>query len=279
MNGITASQYAGFEATWPMVTVRYRTDTKEQRFVWANPAALKALQEGGKDYPDGAVFAKIGFMSEEDPAFRSSLVPSGVRRYQFMVRDKKKYASTGGWGYALFDTNKVTYEGDHVQQAQACHACHQLVPEKQYVFSKPVSFAPSPIQPAPESPNETDVTPVVDAVKFETISVAKLPEAVKRNLAAGFKSIRSVKGELRNHVFRGTIDEIRPSLIDEAKKSGIPAALISSKDGQFALVHVSKEKKACAQGQAMKSIFSSIFPSSDKGASPYLIVAYQDLCI
>src|ERR1035437_2450819 len=128
MNGISYSDYANFEEKWKFITVRYRMDTSEQRFIWANASALQTLEAGSADYPDGAVFAKIGFMTEEDPAFKSSRVPSGALRYQFMVRDKKKYATTGGWGYALFDGNKTTLAGNPANQAQACFGCHQLVP-------------------------------------------------------------------------------------------------------------------------------------------------------
>lgn len=275
MNGIRYKTYDGFEDKWKMITVRYRTDTSEQRFVWANPIALKALEAGAKDYPDGAVFAKIGFVTEEDSAFQSSRVPSGALRYQFMVRDKKKYAATGGWGYALFDGNKTTYEENPTRQAEACYACHRIVPDRGQVFSTPLkisAFAKSPTTRKSEEP------PSLSAIKFVTLPLAKTPEIVQRSLPKA-DSVRSVSGPLTAHVFRGTIDEIRPALIEEAKKTGLPAALIGDDGEQFSAVYLNPDKKDCSKGKSLKAVFSTKVPSNNQGASPYLVVAYQDLCL
>ena len=275
MNGISYKTYAGFEDKWKFITVRYRSDTKEQRFVWGNAKALETLEAGRTDYPDGAVFAKIGFATEEDPAFKSSLVPSGSKRYQFMVRDGKKYADTGGWGYALFDGSKVTYEGDPKLQAQACFACHQLVTNRGQVFSVPLkisAFAAKP-PPAPLNPDYE-----IDTVKFATIDKQSLEPDVRMHLP-DVKQLRSVQGELRKHVFRGTIDEIRPSLVDEARRSGMPAALISDKSIQFALIYQDKARKDCPKNKSFKSVFATEVPSPEAGAPAFTVVATQKLCL
>lgn len=275
MNGISYKDYEGFEDKWKFVTVRYRSDTGEQRFTWGNEPAMKALESGATDYPDGAVFAKIGFATEKDPSFESSMVPSGAKRYQFMVRDKKKYASTGGWGYALFDGNKLTYDVDPKAQAMACYACHKLVPERGEVFSQPLKISSFAAKvPAPVENGEVRVS----AVKFETLPLKKLPEVVRRSLPERSRGVRSVTGELRNNVFRGTIDEIRPTLVEEVKRTGLPAALVALKDSQFAAVYPDPGRKDCNK-KSYKSVFSTQVPSTDPGASGYLVVAYQDLCL
>ncbi len=275
MNGISYKDFEGFEDKWKFVTVRYRGDTGEQRFTWGNDLAIKALEAGSTDYPDGAVFAKIGFATEKDPSFESSMVPSGAKRYQFMVRDKKKYASTGGWGYALFDGAKLTNDGDPKTQAMACYACHQLVPERGEVFSQPLKISSFAAKVPPPAENK-EVH--VSAVRFETVPLRKLPEFVRRSLPEKSRSIRSVKGELRNNVFRGTIDEIRPSLVEEVKRTGLPAALVALSDSQFAAVYPDPNRKDCKK-KSLKSVFSTQVPSTDPGASGYLVVAYQDLCL
>lgn len=275
MNGISYSNYEGFEEKWKFVTVRYRSDSGEQRFTWGNDLAMKTLEAGSVDFPDGAVFAKIGFATEKDPQFESSMVPSGAKRYQFMVRDKKKYASTGGWGYALFDGNKLTYDGDPMAQAQACYACHLLVPKRGQVFSQPIKISAFAAKvPAPIENKEV----AVGAVKFETVPLKKFPEVVRRSLPEGSPKVRSITGELRNNVFRGTIDEIRPTLVEEVKRTGLPAALVASRDAQFAAVYPDGRRKNCAK-KSYKSVFSTQVPSNDPGASAYLVVAYQDLCL
>jgi hypothetical protein len=96
MNGFTYKDFNGFEQKWKFVTSRYRKDTGEFRVVYANPLAWKTLVSNGKEFPDGAMFAKIGYGLADDPIFPSSLVPDKIRRYQFMVRDHRKYKDTDG---------------------------------------------------------------------------------------------------------------------------------------------------------------------------------------
>ncbi len=271
MNDIKYKDYEGFERKWQLITVRYRDDSHEQRFVWANEKAVKALKAGTTDYPDGSVFAKIGFITEEDPAFVSSRVPSGAMRYQFMVRNKEKYASTNGWGYALFAGNKKTMEIDPKAQTAACNACHNLVPQRGYVFSQPLKIIATDFK----QPFNTK-TPELNAIKFADAKTSSLPDVLRRNLPS-FKSVRLVTGEIRNHVFRGTIDEIRPTLILESMKHQRPAVLLSKDERQFAVIY--PDKNHCKDGHSLKSVFSTEVPNPAKGALPSFAIVWQDLCI
>lgn len=90
MNGYSFKEYKDFPQKWKLVTVRFRKDIDEMRFVYANELAFKALQSGTGKYPDGAIFGKLGVRSKDDPEFASSMVPSGVHRYQLMVKNSKK---------------------------------------------------------------------------------------------------------------------------------------------------------------------------------------------
>lgn len=116
MNGYSLKQFPNFIKNFHFVTVRYRKDTSEMRLTYANDKAWGALLAGGTHYSDGAVFAKIGIMTKQDPAFTSSVVPSGGKRYQLMVMHHKKHAATDGWGYALFDMDGKTFGQDPVEQ-------------------------------------------------------------------------------------------------------------------------------------------------------------------
>jgi hypothetical protein len=51
---------------------------------------------------------------------------------QFMVKDSKRYASTGGWGFAHFDDGKPGSETVH----NACFACHAIVSDRDMVFNR-----------------------------------------------------------------------------------------------------------------------------------------------
>jgi hypothetical protein len=51
---------------------------------------------------------------------------------QFMVKDSRKHASTGGWGYAQFNDGKPADEA--VQQT--CSPCHQAAKARDFVFTR-----------------------------------------------------------------------------------------------------------------------------------------------
>ena len=123
MNDIKYAEYHNFQQDWTLITIRFRKDTGEMRLVYANEIALQNLKKGNFNYPDGAVFAKAGILTGVDSQFPSSLVPRAVRRYQIMVKNKKKYATSDGWGYALFDAEGKTYPEEPKATQAACHAC------------------------------------------------------------------------------------------------------------------------------------------------------------
>lgn len=67
---------------------------------------------------------------------KSSVVESAVN-VQFMVNDSKKYAATGGWGFADFKNGKPGDEAPH----KTCFACHQPARDRDFVFAR---YAPIP---------------------------------------------------------------------------------------------------------------------------------------
>lgn len=238
MNGYYLKDYAGFwkNPDWHFVTVRFRKDTGEMRLTYANDLAWKALLAGGKEYPDGAVFGKVGLLTTEDPSFTSSAVPKGARRYQLMVRDAKKWKDTNGWGYALFDGTGKAIAEDQDIASMACYACHALVPERGDVFSEQFNMDISATLPSPGLPQAE----AISRIEFETVKAEALPEKVRDKLPKNFEDARLVQGKLMLHLFRGTIDEIRPTLVKETVKSGKPAALISKDGTLFSVVYADK---------------------------------------
>jgi hypothetical protein len=55
---------------------------------------------------------------------------------QVMVKDSKKYAATGGWGFGDFKDGKPGDETLH----KACFACHEPVKDRDFVFTHYASF-------------------------------------------------------------------------------------------------------------------------------------------
>jgi Cytochrome P460 len=106
-----------------------------------NEIAIKAFKERTLPFPDGAIIAAIHWTrvpSEDNnkvlagpfPGAQSFVVGSPVN-VQFMVKDSKKYAETGGWGFADFKDGKP---GDKTLH-ETCFPCHTPVKDRDYVFT------------------------------------------------------------------------------------------------------------------------------------------------
>ncbi len=235
MNGIAWKDYQKFPEKWELVTIRFRKDTGEMRITYANPIAMKALKEGKTDYPDGSVFAKTGIHTGIDPQFISSVVPKGIRRYQLMVRNKKAYSSTNGWGYALFDPEGKTFNEDPKITQDACYACHTIVENRGDVFSQHFSTSRY------VKPIFTQEEKKVNSITYVTKKISSLPASIKSVIPDWAKEVRWVEVEiLRKHVFQGTLDEMRPLLEHESMSSKLPAVFASKDEKRFVLVFPGK---------------------------------------
>ena len=117
---------------WRLISVaREEGDLDDIRAVLGNDVAIKAYREGQRAVPGRHDHrpARLGF-DRRRRTTRPSAAPSrswpghpknGV---QFMVKDSKKYASTGGWGYSQFDDGKPLTDA---AMLQSCFDCHQAV--------------------------------------------------------------------------------------------------------------------------------------------------------
>lgn len=252
MNGIKRSDFQNFEKDWRLVTVRYRKDSNEMRWTFANDLAWKTLSSGSISYPDGAMFGKIGVVTHEDSQFTSSAVPSGARRFQFMVRDKVKYADTGGWGYALFDVDGKLFPEAIKETTMACYACHRIVQNRGEVFSQPFQF----LDGSKSLFNSTffSENKGFHKIQFKTVAKKNLPEAVRKQLPKEISQIRTVDvAFLQENLFQGTLDEIKPSLELESYNKKLPAALISTDGLRFSLI-IPIEKEGCKKNRSFLTV-------------------------
>src|SRR5580704_6932673 len=112
------------------------------RAQFGNDIAIKGYKEGTLPCPDGAIIAAIHWtrVASEDnnkvlagpfPGAQSFVVGSGVN-IQLMVKDSKKYASTGGWGFADFKDGKPGDKALH----ETCFTCHIPAKDRDYVFTR-----------------------------------------------------------------------------------------------------------------------------------------------
>ena len=127
---------------WKVVTVAHEAgDLNDIRAVLGNDIAIKAYREGKLPFPEGAIVGRIAWSyvssEENNRTFgrdQSFVAGSPTDAYlQFMVKDSKKYAATGGWGYSSFDKDgKPTDEAS----MQSCFPCHQAIKSRDYVFAR-----------------------------------------------------------------------------------------------------------------------------------------------
>lgn len=108
----------------------------ELRAVVGNKTAVDAYRAGTLPFPDGSVLVKIAWKQMQSPEFLPATVPGHPTTVQVMVKDSRKYPSSGGWGFGRFVDGKPVDEAQH----QSCFACHETrVKDRDYVFTH---FAP-----------------------------------------------------------------------------------------------------------------------------------------
>ena len=144
--GLAFSEFRGYE-DWQIVAVSHNGD--KLATILGNPAMIEAYKAGipanGKPFPDGARMAKIHWTArtaEDQPGGPS--VPGALHDVDFMVKDSKRFADSGGWGYAQFEYDAASEafrpgdtsdEPPQEHDAKCGFACHTIVAEKDYVFT------------------------------------------------------------------------------------------------------------------------------------------------
>ncbi|WP_292040628.1 cytochrome P460 family protein [Mesorhizobium sp.] len=119
---------------WELVAPALEADPlNELRAVVGNSVAIEAYRAGTLPFPDGAVLVKLAWKRAQSPEFEPASVPGAATTVQVMVKDSKKYAATGGWGFGRFVDGKPVDEAQH----QTCFACHQArVRGHDHVFTR-----------------------------------------------------------------------------------------------------------------------------------------------
>lgn len=143
---------------WRLIAVKQLTgkqlnggggDLKQLRAQLGNDLAIKAFRDGTRPFPDGAIIAALHWNEDSSDSdnqalatgfpnagLKSSFAGSAVN-VQFMVKNSKKYAASGGWGFADFTNGKPGDERLHAK----CFPCHAPAKDHDYVFTR---YAPTP---------------------------------------------------------------------------------------------------------------------------------------
>jgi hypothetical protein len=144
-NGLSFSEFRGYEA-WQVVSISQNGD--HIAAILGNPVMIKAYLAGipgnGKPFPDGAKLAKIHWNPKKMETFPSATVPGTQHDVDFMVKDAKRFADSGGWGYGAFDYNATSdtfapgtlaSKPPQGNDARCGFTCHTTVKTRDYVFT------------------------------------------------------------------------------------------------------------------------------------------------
>ena len=124
---------------WKLISVTHEEgDFNQLRAQLGNDIAIKAYREGKLPFPDGTIIVALHWKrvpSEEDNKVFGrvqAFVAGSPVNMQVMVKDSKKYAATGGWGFGDFKDGKPSDEAMH----KTCFPCHEPAKDQDFVYTR-----------------------------------------------------------------------------------------------------------------------------------------------
>jgi Cytochrome P460 len=146
-NGLAFSEFRGYE-DWSVIAIS--ENGGKIAVIMGNPIMIDAYKKGvpgnGEPFPDGAKMAKIHWIPKKQETYPGQpTVPGTQHDVDFMVKDSKRFADSGGWGWGAFDydtasdTFSPATEADTPPQANDAKcgfACHTEVKNRDYVFTE-----------------------------------------------------------------------------------------------------------------------------------------------
>ena len=144
--GLAFSEFKGYES-WETISVSHNGPVLA--VILGNPAMINAFKAGvpdnGKPFPDGSKMAKVHWVPKKAAFPGEPQVPDTQHDVDFMVKDSKRFADSGGWGWAVFeydaksDTFKpgdLTGKPPQGNDAKCGFGCHTIVKNRDYVFTE-----------------------------------------------------------------------------------------------------------------------------------------------
>ena len=144
--GLGFADFKGYES-WQVVSISH--GPKAMAVIVGNPAMIKAFEAGipanGKPVPDGAKMAKMHYVPKQNQYFPEAIVPDKQADVDFMMKDSKRFADSGGWGYGAFNYDAAsdtfapateTNQPPQANDAKCGFACHTVVKNRDYVFTQ-----------------------------------------------------------------------------------------------------------------------------------------------
>src|SRR5215470_19686772 len=102
--------------------------------IYSNEKGMEGYRTGR--FPEGSILI-YDFLKTEEEANNPGVVNEGARRFtSVMVKDSKRYAATGGWGFEEFRGDSQTDRMIGADAPTKCYACHTSQKDRDYVFSE-----------------------------------------------------------------------------------------------------------------------------------------------
>jgi hypothetical protein len=145
-DGLAFSEFRGYDS-WQVIAISQNGGLIA--VILGNPATISAYKAGvpgnGRPFPEGAKMAKIHWNPKKNEAAPGQpLVPNTLHDIDFMAKDSKRFADSGGWGYAEFEYDAasdtfrpgtLTDQPPQANDAKCGFACHTIVQKQDYVFT------------------------------------------------------------------------------------------------------------------------------------------------
>jgi len=144
--GLAMAEFKGYEG-WQAISMS--RNERVVAMILGNPVMIDASRAGipanGQPVPDGAKMAKVHWVPKPNAFFPDATVPGRLLNVDFMEKDSKRFADSGGWGYAVFDYDVATdtfkpgtTAGSPPQgnDAKCGFACHTRAKARDYVFTE-----------------------------------------------------------------------------------------------------------------------------------------------
>jgi hypothetical protein len=143
--GLAFSEFKGYEG-WQLISMS--EDGGLMAVILGNPTMITAYKAGapgnGKPLPDGSKMAKIHYTPTKMATFPAATVPGKMHDVDFMVKDSKRFADSGGWGWGAFEYDAASGKftpattadkPPQANDAKCGFACHTIVKSRDYVFT------------------------------------------------------------------------------------------------------------------------------------------------
>jgi len=143
--GLAFSEFRGYES-WQVISISQ--DGPAMAVILGNPLMIDAYKAGapgnGKPFPDGSKMAKIHYVPKKLETFPAATVPGTQHDVDFMVKDSKRFADSGGWGWAAFEYDAAAHTFSPAttaatppqgNDAKCGLGCHTIVKARDYVFT------------------------------------------------------------------------------------------------------------------------------------------------